>query len=119
MKKASVDTQAIGTLYKTIREDSPTKFWAGRAQRKAAQQIAALPSPRGALTGKPRPLTTRMIPPCRETFSKAGESCLPRSKGRSGALDSLPPDGVEQHEGGRRDDAVVSHEKPGEIDCVV
>src|SRR5450830_154332 len=50
MKKASVDTQAIGTWKKTIREDSPTKFWAGRAQRKAAQQIAAIPSPRSALT---------------------------------------------------------------------
>src|SRR5450830_206000 len=117
MKKASVDTQAIGTWKKTIREDSPTKFWAGRAQRKAAQQIAAIPSPRSALTVKPRPFTTRMIPPGRESFSKAGESCFPRSKGGSGALDSLPPDGVEEQEGGRRDGAVVRHEDPHEVEA--
>ena len=30
-KKATVETQACGTWKKTIREDSPTKFWAGRA----------------------------------------------------------------------------------------
>ncbi len=30
-KKARVDTQACGTWKKTIREDSPTKLWAGRA----------------------------------------------------------------------------------------
>ena len=29
-KNASVATQACGTWKKTIREDSPTKFWAGR-----------------------------------------------------------------------------------------
>src|ERR1039457_4661105 len=40
---------------------------------------------------------------------------FPTVERRFGAPDSLPPDGVEEQESGRRDDAVVSHEQPREI----
>src|SRR5664279_1845072 len=62
-KKARVETQACGTWKKTMREDSPTKFWAGRAKRNAPQQIAAIPRPRNHLAMRPKLFTEGIITP--------------------------------------------------------
>ena len=64
-RRPASTTQAMGTWKKTMREDSPTKFWAGRAYRKAPQQIAAIPRPRNHLAMKPRLFTAGIIPPGR------------------------------------------------------
>ncbi len=58
-RKASAAIQAMGTWKKTIREDSPTKFSAGWAKRKAPQRTATIPMARAALPRIPRTFIDR------------------------------------------------------------